>query len=736
MPHSQIKTKFVFSALAVFACFLSSFLANAQQDQPSRSDAEQSFKNILSKFISEKSVRQFLVITPTDIADILRNDHSANIADPCETASRIEFGQAINGELTNTDCRLDDGSYADFYDFDAVAGETAHVVMGSGTFITYVGVANESGTFVVEGLSPLDVVLPETGRYIILANSLEPNQFGVYSLKLTGGPNCTFSFDPPSAEVPAEGGNFSFQVITQPRCYWIGSTVGFGSAVTASGSGVGNGTVNYSVIPNTINQERYLGVWIRDTALFNILQAARACPYVLNPTSVNVGPNATSGTFTVTAPTGCFWSASNVGSFLQISSGINGNGNGMVRYTVENNNGADRSGIIRVGDQMTTQDFTVNQTGRNCSYSVTPSMTVFPFTGGSGNYAINTQPGCTWFLNRNQLWIEMQVGSGSGPATRSFHVQPTVERHVRSAAIDLSWAADETSHYIITYIDQDARLLPTMSDFDGDGQTDISVFRPSTGAWYLQRSQTGFSGRMFGLSDDKITPADFDGDNKTDIAVYRPSTGTWYVLNSGSGTVSYYRFGLSEDLPTPADYDGDGKADISVFRPSTGSWYRQNSGNGSFFAIQFGTSEDKPTIGDFDGDGKADIAVFRPSTGAWYRINSSDNSIHGENFGFGSDVLAPADYDGDGKTDIAVYRPSTGIWYLHNSADSSFTYKVFGLASDIPAPADFDGDGKADITVFRPSDGTWYRQNSSNGQFVAVQFGTNGDKPTQTAFRY
>jgi hypothetical protein len=278
--------------------------------------------------------------------------------------------------------------------------------------------------------------------------------------------------------------------------------------------------------------------------------------------------------------------------------------------------------------------------------------------------------------------------------------------------------------------------LATAFDYDGDHKSDISVFRPSSGAWYLQRSQAGLFGMLFGFGDDKIAPADYDGDGKTDIAVYRPSTGVWYVVNSSNGTFSYHVFGLAEDLPTPADYDGDGKADICVFRPSTGTWYRQNSSNGEFFAIQFGTSEDKPAVGDFDKDGKADISVFRPSTGAWYRINSSDNSIYGELFGVGSDVLAPADFDGDGKTDLAVYRPSTGIWYLHNSADGSYSYDIFGLADDIPAPGDFDGDGKADVCVFRPSDGIWYRQNSSNGQFVAFAFGTNGDKPTQTAFRY
>jgi hypothetical protein len=273
-------------------------------------------------------------------------------------------------------------------------------------------------------------------------------------------------------------------------------------------------------------------------------------------------------------------------------------------------------------------------------------------------------------------------------------------------------------------------------DYDGDGKTDISIFRPSGGTWYLQRSTAGLYGAEFGYGNDRITPADFDGDGKTDIAVYRPSTGIWYIFNSSDGTVSYRVFGIAEDLPVPADYDGDGRSDIAVFRPSTGTWYRQNSRDGSFYAVQFGATEDKPTVGDFDGDGKADAAVFRPSVGAWYQLNSSSNDVSGEQFGFGTDIVAPADYDGDGKTDLAVFRPSNGFWYIRNSNGPIYTAFPFGLSTDIPVPGDFDGDGKADLSVFRQTDGTWYRINSSDGSFTAFPFGTAGDKPTQTAFRY
>ena len=286
-----------------------------------------------------------------------------------------------------------------------------------------------------------------------------------------------------------------------------------------------------------------------------------------------------------------------------------------------------------------------------------------------------------------------------------------------------------------TIIDYNPQVVPHIGfDYDGDGRSDISVFRPGAGDWYLQRSVEGFTGVNFGIAEDRIVPADFDGDGKTDVAVYRPSTGNWYVLNSSNGNVSYYNFGVAEDLPAPADYDGDGKADICVFRPSTGTWYRLNSGNGEFVVVQFGAEGDKLTVGDFDGDGKSDIAIFRPSEGAWYQTNSSDGMFFGEQFGISTDRVTPADYDGDGKTDIAIYRPADGLWYVKNSATSTYTPYLFGIAEDIPVPGDYDGDGKADIGVFRPLNGTWYIANSSNGGYTIEQFGQSADRPTQSAF--
>jgi len=149
-------------------------------------------------------------------------------------------------------------------------------------------------------------------------------------------------------------------------------------------------------------------------------------------------------------------------------------------------------------------------------------------------------------------------------------------------------------------------LPPThraVADFNGDGITDVSVFRPSTGQWLVK----GILDTVYGAPGDIGVPGNYDANATTDVAVYRPSTGQWLVKG-----ISETVYGASTDIPVPGDYNGDGITDVAVFRPSTGQWLVKGISE-----TVYGAAGDIPAPGNWDGNATTDIAVFRPSTGQW-----------------------------------------------------------------------------------------------------------------------
>ncbi len=315
---------------------------------------------------------------------------------------------------------------------------------------------------------------------------------------------------------------------------------------------------------------------------------------------------------------------------------------------------------------------------------------------------------------------------------------PIVQRSERSRAATLSSSTPEyaANKPAKEYIYAGSKLV-AVEEPTRPVASDLAVFRPSTGQWWVRKLNGSTTGATFGASADIPIPGDYDGDGKTDYAVFRPSDNTWYTLSSGNNEamVVYGPYGASGDKPVPADYTGDGRTDLAVFRPSNSTWYLYDTVFGEIGAFQIGASGDVPVPADYDGDKKVDMAVWRDSNATWYVYKSTNATWQIQAWGASGDKPVPGDYDGDGKADFAGWQ-SSGIWNIRSSATgTALPYTQWGYqTSDIAVQADYDADGKTDLAVWRPSEGQWYVLGTAVGWFQVI-WGQNGDIPVPGPFQ-
>ncbi|MEO6393979.1 MAG: FG-GAP-like repeat-containing protein [Pyrinomonadaceae bacterium] len=293
-------------------------------------------------------------------------------------------------------------------------------------------------------------------------------------------------------------------------------------------------------------------------------------------------------------------------------------------------------------------------------------------------------------------------------------------------------------------------------DYDGNGRSDFSVVRNTGGGpsgqvtWFNQLN--GGAGTSlatgWGIATDRFVPNDFDGDGKTDIAVWRPGApfnAYFYILQSGTNTFRSDQFGQTGDDPTVVgDYDGDGKSDPAIYRAgaATGDhsfwWYRSSLTGVITLGAEWGQNGDFPAPGDYDGDNKFDYVVQRNAGGgqAGFFEKLSGGGTFTTVFGTPTDTIVPGYYDDDCKTDIATTRGSGGLilWNVRKSTDGTFTSTFWGnSATDLQTQGDYDGDGRTDLAVWRPNaDPTqnfFYFIRSSDSVQSSYEWGQNGDFP-------
>jgi hypothetical protein len=160
--------------------------------------------------------------------------------------------------------------------------------------------------------------------------------------------------------------------------------------------------------------------------------------------------------------------------------------------------------------------------------------------------------------------------------------------------------------------------LPMIGQWTSTPGDWIGIFRPSEKKWYLDTNRNGvldgcrkdecpsFSVYMNG---DIPVTGDWTGSGTTQLGLFRPSTGEWFLNRNGNRSWNNCKkdtcissFGEVGDLPVIGDWDGTGISKIGVFSPATGEWFLDSNGNGKWddgidLYLSYGEPGDVPVVG-------------------------------------------------------------------------------------------------------------------------------------------
>lgn len=229
---------------------------------------------------------------------------------------------------------------------------------------------------------------------------------------------CSFSLSSSSLSFGASGGSASITVSTGAQCTWTAASDRGWMSVGSGASGSGPGTVNVAVTANPNADTRSGTLTVAGQAV-PVSQdgVAQTCTVTIAPTSANISKDAATGTFAVTSPASCTWTAVSTASWLTVTSGASGKGSGTVGYSAARNTTSDvRTATIRANEAT----FSLSQAGDSglCEFRVAPvTLNVCMSAAYDLVTTMTTQPACGWTVATDTPWISLSGGAtrhGSG----------------------------------------------------------------------------------------------------------------------------------------------------------------------------------------------------------------------------------------------------------------------------------------------------------------------------------
>jgi len=254
------------------------------------------------------------------------------------------------------------------------------------------------------------------------------------------GAGCTFGLSATSMSASAAGGNGFSNITAGAGCPWSAASNDSWITVTSAPSGTGNGSVLFTVGANP-NASARTGTLTIASQTFTVSQAAAACTYTLIPPSQSMIAGGGSSSTAVLTPNGCTWTAvTNAGTWLTITSGTSGNGDGTIVFAAAANpSPAPRTGTLTIGGQT----FTLNQGAAPCTYGLSSTTTNIISGGGTASTNVTTLTGCTWTaVSNNTSWLTISSGAGgNGSGTVNMSVTANTSSQPRTGSATIAGQA-------------------------------------------------------------------------------------------------------------------------------------------------------------------------------------------------------------------------------------------------------------------------------------------------------
>ena len=583
-----------------------------------------------------------------------------------------------------------------------------------------------------QGTAPTD---PQSGSGIIGHNQVpgttkqDPGPYWdwVRFMNLVASVGCDSpaSIWPTSATFGASGGSGSVNVTAPSGCRWTVSNVPSWITITWGSSGSGNGTVYYTVAANTSTSSRSATLTIAGQS-FTVSQSGVSCTYSIYPTSASFGAGGGSGSVNVTAPSGCGWTVSNVPSWITITWGSSGSGNGTVYYTVAaNTSTSSRSATITIAGQS----FTVTQAGASSGV---------PNDEPSGATLIGTLPFRT---TQNTAWATSSASDpvhsctgGRDSNTVWFRWVATFTGRLR---VDTYGSNYDTVLAAYTGSTAPGPELACNDDSGGTFQSRIEFAVTSGQSYLIQVSDFGLpGGGNLVLNVRGVAPGDYNGDGRQDLIwqndTWRQATVHYY---QGANFVGWAWLNASGAtgwrIVGTADFDSNGTPDPVWQNDSTRQVVVHYYDTVNFVGWNWLNANSNPgwrvvALGDFNRDGKPDL-VWQNDTWRQVAVHYYGGSSGNQFLGWawlnapgatGWRVVGAADFDGNGTPDLVWQNDSTRQVTVHYYAGAILTNWSWLNASSITGwsvagVGDFNGDLKPDLV--------W--QNDSTRQVTVHYYG-------------